>query len=105
MVERAKASPARKFIVATEKGLVYRLRKEVPEKEFIPVAAASVCDYMKANTFEKLLRSLREDRIEVIFCDDCCDPKAPYQDEAVVHIPRSIAVRARRAIERMLEIK
>lgn len=105
MVERAKASPARKFIVATEKGLVYRLRKEVPEKEFVPVAAASVCDYMKANTFEKLLRSLREDRIEIVFCDDCCDPKNPYQDEAVVHVPRSVAARARRAIEQMLEIR
>lgn len=105
MVEHARRSPARSFIVATELGMVYRLRKELPEKEFLPVSLQAECRYMKANTLEKLLRSLREDRLEIVLCDDCCDPRTPHQDDHVVHIPRSIAARAKVAIDRMLEIQ
>lgn len=105
MVMHARQSPARKFIVATEKGMVYRLRKEMPEKEFLPVSMQAECRYMKANTFTKLLRSLNEDRLEIILCDDCCDPKKPYQDNRVIHIPRSVANSARIAIDRMLTIQ
>ena len=109
MIERAKASPAKKFLVATEKGMVYRLRKECPEKDFIPVSYQAECEYMKTNTFEKLLESLRQDRLEIILCDyECprgCDPKNPYQDEEVIHIPRSVAIRAKTAIDRMLTIR
>lgn len=105
MVEHARRSTVRKFLVATEKGMVYRLRKEMPEKEFLPVSMQAECRYMKANTFEKLLRSLREDRLEIVLCNDCCDPKNPYQDEHVIHIPRSVAERARLAIDRMLTIQ
>src|SRR3989344_4102788 len=47
MIERAKVSPSQKFIVATEKGMVYRLRKEIPHKLFIPVSDQAECDYMK----------------------------------------------------------
>lgn len=104
MLEHARASPAQRFIVATEMGMVYRLRQELPEKQFLPVSAAAICGYMKANTFEKLLRSLREDRVEIALCDDCCDPRAPYEDGTCVHIPRSTAARAKVAIDRMLEI-
>ena len=104
MIERAKVSPAKKFVVATEKGMVYRLRKEIPEKEFVPISQNAVCQYMKANTFDKLLDSLKRDRLEIVFCDDCCDPKSPYQDDKVVHIPRSAAFAAKKGIERMLAI-
>ena len=104
MVEHARRSNANRFIVATEMGMVYRLRHELPEKQFFPVSAAAVCGYMKANTFDKLWRSLREDRIEIVICNDCCDPKHPYEDNRVVHIPRSTASRAKVAIDRMLEL-
>lgn len=110
MVTLAKTSSARRFIVATEKGMIYRLRKEVPNKEFIPMSDQSdnpesfVCKYMKSNTFEKLLRSLNEDRLEIVFCDDCCDPKNPYQDGRVIHIQKSIAQKAKTAIELGLSI-
>ena len=104
MVERARASSSKRFIVATEKGMIYRLRKEMPEKEFVPVSMQAECHYMKANTFDKLLRSLREDRLEIVYCDDCCDPKKPYQDEREIHIQRSVAVKAKIAIDRMLSI-
>jgi len=104
MIERAKISPAKKFVVATEKGMIYRLRKEIPEKEFIPISENAECRFMKANTFEKLLDSLKRDRLEIVFCDDCCDPKSPYQDDKVEHIPRSAAKLAIKGIERMLAI-
>ena len=105
MVEHALRSPAQKFIVATEMGMVYRLRKECPAKTFLPVSLDAECRYMKANTFDKLLASLRSDRFEVILCDDCCDMKRPYQDERVIHIQRAVAERARVGIERMLAVK
>jgi quinolinate synthase len=104
MVEHAHRSPTQTFIVATEKGMVYRLRKECPQKTFLPVSMEAECRYMKANEFDKLLASLRDDRLEVVLCDDCCDPKRPYEDDRVIHIPRSIAVRARTGIERMLSV-
>jgi len=104
MIHRARESNRGRFIVATEKGMVYRLRKELPDKEFIPVSDAAECEYMKQNSLEKLVASLRNDRIEVVLCDDCCDPKAPYEDESVVHIQRSIAKRATLGIERMMAI-
>jgi quinolinate synthase len=104
MLKHARRSRAQQFIVATEMGMVYRLRQELPEKQFIPVSTAAICKYMKANTLEKLLRSLREDRIEIVLCDDCCDPRKPHEDDHVVHIPRSTATRAKIAIDRMLEI-
>lgn len=104
MIWRARQSDRQTFVVATEKGMVYRLRKELPEKTFIPVSNDAECRYMKANTFEKLLRSLREDRHEIVLCDDCCDVKHPYQDDQVVHIQRSVAQKARVAIDRMMAI-
>ncbi|MFB3852613.1 MAG: quinolinate synthase NadA [Vicinamibacterales bacterium] len=104
MLGHARQSPARKFIVATEKGMVYRLRKECPEKTFLPVSETAECRYMKANSFEKLIASLRGDRIEIVLCDDCCDPRQPYEDDRVSHIPRSVAAPARTGIERMLSV-
>ncbi len=105
MVLRARESSTKTFIVATEKGMIYRLRKELPEKKFVPVSMNAECRFMKANTFEKLLRSLKEDRLEIVLCDDCCDPKNPYQDDHVIHIGRSVAEKARVAIDRMLTIR
>ncbi len=105
MVEHARRSATQKFIVATETGMIYRLRKECPQKTFLPVSVDAECRYMKANSFDKLLASLRADRIEVVLCDDCCDPKRPHEDERVIHIQRSVAARARTGIERMLSVK
>ena len=85
MLWHAKSAPAREFIVATEKGLVYRLRKEVPDKAFYPVSDLAVCEYMKMNTLEKLLDSLRHDQIEIT-------------------VPEEIRTQAHAAIERMVRI-
>jgi len=85
MVNHARQSPAKAFIVATEVGLLHRMRKDSPQKQFIPANPEAVCQYMKMITLENLLHSLREMVYEVT-------------------IPEPIARRARRAIERMLEL-
>ena len=65
MLRHAENSPAKESIVGTETGMLYRLRKLLPEKAFHPVSPEAVCEYMKMNTLEKLLDSLEHDRIEV----------------------------------------
>jgi len=85
MIRRSAASPARKFIVATETGILYPLQKGSPDKTFVPLKADAVCEYMKKITLEKVLRSLQEMVFEV-------------------KVPEGIAARARTAIRRMLEL-
>lgn len=85
MIRRARESPAREFVVATETGILHRLRKENPGKRFHPVSEEMVCRYMKMITLEKLYRSLRDLVYEV-------------------KVPPEVAERARRPIERMLAI-
>ncbi len=85
MAKFAKETPAREIIVGTEVGLIYRLKKDYPTKEFYPASEAAVCPNMKRTTQEKVLWSLEELREEVRVSED-------------------IRVRARKAIDRMLEI-
>jgi len=85
MTRRARTSPARRFVVATETGVLYRLRRENPDKEFYPLAESAECRFMKQITLEKLRDSLRDLKHEVT-------------------VPRDVAGRARRAIDRMLAI-
>jgi len=85
MLLRAKASSAKKFIIGTEVGLVDRLRRESPGKEFIPALDTAICEQMKKHTLEKVYLSLRDRK-------------------HVVEVSPKIADRARVAIERMLEI-
>ena len=76
-------SPARDFIVATEEGLLHRLRKENPDKRFHRVSPFAICPNMKKITIEKVLFSLRD--------------LAPE-----VKVDPAIADKARAAIEQML---
>jgi quinolinate synthase len=85
MMRRAKESPAREFVVATETGVLHRMRKENPEKAFYAVADEAECRFMKTITLENLRDSLRDLRYEVT-------------------VPPETAARARLAIERMLAI-
>jgi quinolinate synthase len=85
MMRRARVSPARRFVVATETGVLHRLRRDNPGKEFLAAREAAECRYMKQITLEKLRDSLRDLKYEVT-------------------VPGDVAVRARRAIERMLAI-
>lgn len=69
MVRYAKSSPSREFIVATERELCYRMKKEMPEKEFYPLDVA-ICPTMKKITRDKVLRSLESMTPEVRLSED-----------------------------------
>ena len=66
LLNYAKESPAREFIVATESGILHKMRLQCPEKTFIPAppeeagCACNNCAYMKLNTLEKLRDCLRD---------------------------------------------
>jgi quinolinate synthase len=85
MMKHAKASDARQFVVATETGILYRMQKENPGKEFIPIKQDAVCKYMKKITLDKVYESLVHNVYEV-------------------KVPKATADKARVAIERMLAI-
>jgi quinolinate synthase len=85
MMTRARTSPARRFVVATETGVLHRLRRENPEKEFLAAAEGAECRYMKMITLENLRDSLRDLKHQVT-------------------VPEATARRARQAIDRMLAI-
>ena len=76
-------NPAAEFIVATEEGLLHRLRKDNPHKAFYRVSPFAVCPNMKRITLEKVYFSLRDMK-------------------PVVRVEEPLASRARRPIEQML---
>jgi len=97
MIDYCKTNPAEQFIIVTESGIIHRMQRECPGKEFICAPAFDVmklptdncrcseCKYMKMNTLEKVL--------------DCMKKLAPR-----IELPADIIRRARLPIERMLEI-
>jgi len=97
MITYCKNDPARRFVIVTESGIIHRMQKECPGKEFLcaPVfdvmripsdnCRCSECKYMKLNTLEKVR--------------DCMKKLAPR-----IELPADILRRARLPIERMLEI-
>lgn len=85
MMKHARTSDAKQFVVATETGILYRMKKENPDKEFIPVKEDAVCRYMKKITLEKVYNSLANNVFEV-------------------KVPKETAEKARLAIDRMLAI-
>ncbi|HSI84864.1 MAG: quinolinate synthase NadA [Candidatus Methylacidiphilales bacterium] len=74
MVTYCKNSPAKAFIIVTESGMLHRLRRELPDKEFIPGpterCACADCRYMKMNTLEKVLEALETEGPELVMPED-----------------------------------
>jgi len=70
MVGYCRNHPAKNFIIATESGMLHRLRRELPDKNFIPAptdhCACADCRYMKMNTLEKLAAALELERPEIL---------------------------------------
>jgi quinolinate synthase len=70
MVSYCRENPAHSFIIATESGMLHRLRRELPEKEFIPGptehCACADCRFMKMNTLEKVYEALRDEKPELV---------------------------------------
>ena len=85
MIKRPGDSPASEFIVATELGILHRLRRAHPDKTFYAANDRAQCAYMKVTTL----------------------PKVKHALETLTHqitVPEDVAARARRAIERMIAI-
>jgi quinolinate synthase len=85
IIRFARETDAEEIIVGTEIGMLYRLRKENPGKRFIPVSEQAVCPRMKLITLETVLWSL----------------------ESMAHqvkVPERIRLRAKKAVDKMLEI-
>jgi quinolinate synthase len=102
MLERVKASPAKRFVVGTESGMIYRLRKELPDRDFHPVSVEAVCEFMKQNTLRKLRDALRTDTYEIVLDPDA-DPHREVADERVIRINTTMAAKARAGVLRMLD--
>jgi quinolinate synthase len=85
MIKRPALSSATEFIVATEVGILHRLRRENPSKRFVAANERASCAYMKVTTLPKVKRAL--ERLE-----------------HRITVPEDVASRARLAIERMIAI-
>ncbi len=85
MIDFVKQSPSSEFVVATETGILHRLKKVKEEASFFPLSENAVCEYMKMITLDNLRDALLYEQYEV-------------------KVPDDIAERARTPIERMLKI-
>ena len=85
MVRHVERSPAKAFIVATEVGLLHRLKTQYPDRTFYPASEQAACHHMQRNTLEKAFLSL-------------------VKLQHVVTVDPEIAKRAVVPIQRMLEI-
>lgn len=92
MINYIKKSDCPEFIIATEAGILHKIKLEVPDKLLIPApsvennaCACSECPYMKMNTLEKLYKCLRDETPEV-------------------NVPETVRKKALVPLERMLSI-
>jgi len=85
MIRFAQQTEAKEIIIGTEIGIIHRLKKENPSKEFIPVSEKAICPNMKSITLEKVLWALQD--------------MAPE-----VKVTEEIRLRAKTAVDKMLEI-
>ena len=65
MVNFAKKSDKKRFLIGTEEGLIYRLKKENPGKEFYAAGSAKMCRNMKLTTLNDVYLSLKEERYAI----------------------------------------
>jgi quinolinate synthase len=85
MMNHARMSSAKQFVIATETGIIHRMKKENPNKQFIPIKEDAVCKYMKKINLEKVHNSL----INMVY---------------EVKVPANIAQKAKLSIDRMLAV-
>jgi quinolinate synthase len=85
MCRYARRDEVREMLVGTEIGIIHRLRKENPDKRFIPISEQAICPHMKLTTLERVLWSLEELSPEV-------------------KVPEGIRPGAKAAVDRMLEV-
>ena len=85
MMNYVNNSDSNEFVVATETGILYRMKQQNPTKTFVPASENAECQYMKMITLEKVYESLVSEKFEV-------------------KVPKNIGDKARLAIDRMLSI-
>lgn len=85
MIRYAKESSAMEFIIGTETGILYRLRKENPDKAFYPSSDQAVCPNMKKNTLDNVAKALEN-------------------MEHQITVPEDIRIKAKQALDKMLEV-
>jgi quinolinate synthase len=83
MIKFAKKSSAKSFLIGTEEGIIYRLKKENPEKEFFTAGEATICSDMKLTRQEDVYLALKEEK-------------------HVITLPNDILSASRKALEEML---
>ncbi len=85
MCRYVRESESKEFIIGTETGIIHRLKKENPDKQFYPASKRAVCPNMKLTTLEKVLWALEDEQYKI-------------------EVPTEIALPAKGAIERMLSV-
>lgn len=85
MYAYCRESTAKKFIIGTEMGILYRLRKESPDKEFFLASEALICPNMKLTTIDDVIECLEEMK-------------------NIITVPEEIGERAKKALDAMLEV-
>jgi quinolinate synthetase A len=85
MLRYAKQSNEKTFLIGTEEGILYPLRKQNPEKEFHLISDGFICPDMKKTTLETVIETMQTRR-------------------SVVTVPEEIRIRAKQAIDRMLAV-
>ena len=94
LLEHTIKSPAKRFIIATESGILFEMQRACPDKEFIPVppevtegigCSCNECEYMRMNTLEKVYNCLLHESPEI-------------------QVPKETAEKAISSIQRMLEM-
>jgi quinolinate synthase len=86
MCRFAKESDAKEFIVGTEEGIMYRLRKENPGKKFYLAYEGAICPNMKLTTLDRVYAALKDEKY-------------------VVEVPEEVAKKAKASLDRMFEVK
>ncbi len=85
IIKHVKESSEEQFIIATENGVLHRIRKECPDKSIIPISESAICTHMKKLTLENLYETL-------------------LNESGRITVPENIASRALVPIHRMLEL-
>lgn len=85
IIKHVKESPKKQFVIATECGVLHKIRLNSPDKELIPVSEDAICEEMKKVTLERLYNTLKNEE---------------YQ----VSVPEGIAKKAVVSIKRMMEL-
>ena len=86
IIKEAGKSGSKEFIIGTEKEIVQNLKRKYPDKKFYPASEKALCYNMKKITLESILNSLQNMEFEL-------------------HVPSHIRIKAKKALDEMLEVE